>query len=75
MSGLVSANYATLNEKLGLRNVRQRMYRGFCVPRENLEANLARFAALRPKLASMIGASGLLRPGDIKRATRYLSDY
>ena len=75
MSGLVSANYATLNEKLGLRNVRQRMYRGFCVPRENLEANLSRFAARRPKLASMIGASGLLRPGDIKRATRYLSDY
>jgi hypothetical protein len=42
-AGLVNAPYATPNPNLGIRNVRQRRYRGVCIAEDQLEATLTHF--------------------------------
>ena len=42
-AGIVNTRYATPDESLGIRNVRQRQYRGICRPREEIDATLSVF--------------------------------
>ena len=51
-SGLVYAPYAQPNELLGIRNVRQRLFRGFCRTEEDFEETFQQF---RDKKDSILG--------------------
>ena len=54
-SGIVDASYAMPPPTLRLRNVRQRVYRGFCHPGLDWEALFRRFEAQREPIAALIG--------------------
>lgn len=42
-SGVINASYATVDPKLKIDRVRQRLYRGFCQPQENYDKAIALF--------------------------------
>jgi type III secretion system FlhB-like substrate exporter len=51
MAGLVNAPYATINESLGIKNVQERLYRGYC--RNESVMNYVRSEYLRQESAIM----------------------
>ncbi len=54
-SGVVNARYATPDPSLPIRNVRQRVYRGFCRPELQYEAAVAPFRAAREQIQAVYG--------------------
>jgi len=54
MSGFVDAPYANPNPRFGLRNVKQRLYRGRCVNNEYVRATLEQFREHRDEIIDLI---------------------
>lgn len=52
-AGLVAAPYATPPESLGIRNVRERLYRGLCQSNDFLPASLERFREARAAISAL----------------------
>jgi hypothetical protein len=52
--GLIWTRYATPNPRLPIRNVRQRLYRGICRPREELEAAFQLFEEKREAIYDLV---------------------
>ncbi|WP_260482332.1 hypothetical protein [Sphingomicrobium flavum] len=71
MSGWVDAPYAVPNDSLPIRNVRQRLYRGYCVWNGELPAMLAAFRSQRAALEAEI--EGV--PGMDEKTKRALLSY
>lgn len=74
-SGLVNAPYATPPDKLKLRSVRQRKYRGFCVPEEVMQDTLALFSARKSDLLAVAGDPEVLGERNAKKSVDYLEDF
>jgi len=55
MAGLVDAPYAFPNQRLKLKSVKQRLYRGRCPNNEHLSATLAAFRENRGSIYQLIG--------------------
>ena len=53
MSGFVNAPYAEPDEGLGIDNVRQRLYQGFCVNNDHVEASVSEFLRARETLYNL----------------------
>ena len=77
-SGLVNAPYAEPDERLGLRTVLQRKYRGFCAHNDQLPAVLEMFNAQRAELESIFNDDTLphakVRRGAWKYVTRFFDE-
>lgn len=74
--GLVSAPYAKPEEALGLRSVRDRVYRGYCMEDLSvLDATFNHFQELKPEIYKIITENNLLHARYIRFATRYLNDF
>jgi len=58
-AGLINAPYAEPNEQLGLRSVRQRLYRGLCASNSELDATIAKFDAARPTIEALLASAEL----------------
>jgi hypothetical protein len=56
-AGVINASYALPNERLGIRSVRVRKYRGFCVANVHLDAAIAKFNAARPAIESVLAGA------------------
>lgn len=52
-SGAVNTTYATPEPKLGLDNVRTRLYRGYCVPGEEFAKAVAQFNLKKPDILAL----------------------
>ncbi len=52
-SGAVNASYATVDPKLSIDRVRQRLYRGFCQPQENYDKAIAVFKAKKSDIYAL----------------------
>ena len=52
-SGLVDAQYAVADKKLGITSVRDRLYRGPCKTAAEFEPYLARFRAAKPAIMAL----------------------
>jgi hypothetical protein len=52
-SGLINARYALPSDKLPIRSVRQRMYRGFCSSNAHLESTIALFIEKRSAIEQL----------------------
>ena len=74
-SGLVDARYANPPTELGIRSVRDRVFRGFC--RDNVEraAVVARFLELRPDVEALYRSMALLEEDRREDAVDYLEDF
>ena len=56
-AGFINTSYALPNERLGIRSVRQRLYRGLCRTNEYLDDAIAEFNAARAGIESMIAGA------------------
>ena len=76
-SGIVNSRYATPNDKLGIRRVRDRLYRGYCFPDSNYTKAIALFNAKKDAIYALyhdkIGQ--LLKPDIVKETTEYIDDF
>ena len=75
MSGLVSAPYATPNPKLGLRSVRQRLYRGACATLAELPRTLEAFRERRAEIEALFRRQVGLEASYRDRALAYLNEF
>jgi hypothetical protein len=74
-TGLVAASYAKPDERLGLRTIKDRMYRGFCRPEVDFSAMYSEFNELRPEIEEIyVGLEGL-EEGKKKSALEYVEDF
>ena len=74
-SGLVDAPYAEPNETLNLRNVRQRLFRGFCLEGLDYPRAVADLQAIRTDVFALIDSQEGLRDDDRKDVREYIEDY
>lgn len=58
-AGIIDAEYAAVNPVVGVRRVRQRIYRGLCSRNEQVPASIERFQALRPRIEALFQGDGL----------------
>jgi hypothetical protein len=73
-AGLIDAEYAAVNPVVGMRRVRQRIYRGLCVRNEYVPGAIARFQGVRPDMESLFEADDLGRAIS-HRAARYVRSF
>ncbi len=74
-SGLVSARYARPNETLGIRHVRQRLYRGVCHDGLEAETALAPFRSLPDGVAGLYAEMEGWDDESREQADEYLRDF
>ena len=74
-TGFVSARYARPNEGLGIRNVRQRVYRGFCRPNLDFSTVYAQFLEIRADLEALYTGQEGLDEDNGRDAVEYLDDF
>lgn len=74
-SGLVDAHYATPADGLPVRNVRQRLFRGFCAHNDALPAALDEYRGLRNEFISIINAQPRLDERERRRSVDYLGGF
>jgi len=74
-SGLVDAQYAVPNEGLRISNVRQRLFRGFCLHNATLESARAEFLEKRDAIEAIVEGEPRLRPRNRSGAIRYLGNF
>jgi hypothetical protein len=74
-SGLVSPPYAAPDRRMGLQSVRDRRYRGPCLPVEQLEPTLAEFRARKAKILALYDAEAALTADRRREAKDYLNEF
>ena len=74
-AGVINAPYARPAPQLPIRNVRERIYRGFCQPESVLEPVLARFEALRDSVAAVYHGLPGLAPRTLDETLRYYDEF
>jgi hypothetical protein len=76
-AGAVNATYATVDPKLPIKNVRERIYRGYCVPPEDLAAVLALFRERREAIYALYrdDVGKLLEPRVVEATLAYFDAF
>jgi hypothetical protein len=72
-AGIVDAAYAKPDERLGIRSVRERLYRGFCATNGYLDETIAAFNAARPAIEALLEERPLT-PETRAAAASYLAE-
>ncbi len=54
MAGLVNAPYATINESLDIKSVKERLYRGYCRDESIMEYVRAKYIRLEPEILNVL---------------------
>lgn len=72
-AGLIDAEYALPDERLPIKSVRDRLYRGFCSGNDALAAVVGRFDAARPDIETLF-RDATLSDRYRKQALKYLAD-
>lgn len=74
-AGIVDARYAKPNPELGIRSVRNRLYRGICRPREELDTVLAGFLERREAVYETFRSLPALDPRRLEDMIEYLDEF
>jgi hypothetical protein len=74
-TGFVSTRYAVPNEGLDIRNVRQRIYRGFCRPDFDFSIVYEQFLAIRPDVEALYMTQEGLDEDNREDAVEYIDDF
>jgi hypothetical protein len=74
-SGLISAPYARPRSRLPIRHVRDRLFRGVCRPRGELEAVFPLFFEKRDAIYQLARSLPGLDPGRIQDTIAYLDEF
>lgn len=73
-AGLINTSYAVPGEKLPIRSVRQRLYRGRCAHAGQVDAAVSLFNDRRQQLESILLPDGLSRSRQ-KAALSYINEF
>jgi len=74
-SGLVGASYATPPDILAIGDVRQRLYRGYCLHHDDALAASRQMRAMRPQMLAVLGQVPGLEASTQRRATAFLERF
>ena len=74
-SGMVNAHYASPPAELHLRNIRQRLYRGFCVFNSNLTQSVELFNEKKPEILALFENDMHLTEKNRKSAISYIEQF
>lgn len=76
-SGAINTRYATVDSRLRIQTVRQRLFRGYCVPAENYTAAFALFDAKKDAIYALYRDSygKLLAPDRLRGTLEYIDDF
>jgi hypothetical protein len=76
-SGAVNTRYATPDPRLGTRTVRERIYRGYCVPNEEYPKAVALFNAKKDSIYALYSdqIGKLLQPNIVKETLEYYDEF
>ncbi len=74
-SGLVNAHYAVPPDSLKVRNIRQRLYRGFCNHNDKLPQAAARFNEKKPEIMALFEDNTHLTEKNRKSSVKYIEDF
>ena len=74
-TGLVNSHYAAPPDKLKVRNVRQRLYRGFCVQNHTLAKAVDAFQQKKSAIMTLFDDNAHLNSSSKKRAISYIEDF
>ena len=75
MTGFVNAPHARPNARFGLRNVRDRLYRGRCVHNAQLDAAAARFNEQREAIYELVNNQEQLTNGTRRSQVRFVDGF
>ena len=75
MSGMINAPYAAPNPRFGLRDVRQRLYRGRCRFNEHLPATIAHYQDVRDELYAVVADEPAIEDRDRRYMINYLDSF
>lgn len=75
MTGFVNAPHARPNSRFGLRNVRDRLYRGRCVHNAYLNDAAATFVAQREAIYDLVNSQAQLTNGTRKAQIRFIDSF
>jgi hypothetical protein len=74
-SGIVDAPYARPDYRLGIKSVRDRLWRGPCYPPEVLERTMGRLAAAKDSVYSLYRGHAGLDPKILKESLEYYDEF
>jgi hypothetical protein len=74
-AGMVESPYAAPDERLGIRRVTDRVYRGRCEHNDFLPSAIAVFNEKRPELEALFEREGLPYPDARKKALKYINGF
>lgn len=75
MSGIVDAPYAAPNARFGLRNVRERLYRGRCANNAHLDTSIQAFRDRKAAIYDLVNSDPHLKSRSRKETLRYLDEF
>ena len=76
MSGFVDAPYATFDASLGIKSVRDRLYKGYCRNEKVAEFVRSEYIALEPKINAVInGYENSFDPKEFAGMKKYISEF
>jgi len=76
MSGVVNAHYATFDEKLGIKSVRERYYKGYCRDEKVAQAVREDYINREQSIIAVIGAfDKFFEPKEIEALRKYLNEF
>ncbi|NKB37824.1 MAG: hypothetical protein GKR93_11745 [Gammaproteobacteria bacterium] len=75
VSGFVNPPYTSPPEHLGLRSLRQRLYRGYCQNTEGFKNSFAVFLEQKDAVYALLNASGAMKDKTRQSASRYLDQF
>lgn len=73
-AGLIKTSYASPAPSLGIRSVRQRVFRGRCQNLKHLDESIAKFNELRPQIEAALNPPELDKRSR-KKALKYIDDF
>ncbi len=76
-AGIVNTRYAVPDPRLGIRNVREHLYRGYCVPEESVLKAVAKFNEKKDAILALYDDPiGKLMTGDnVASAKGYINEF
>jgi len=75
LSGLVNASYARPDPSLLISRVTQRLYRGYCIPRDAVQEAISRIEARRVDVLDVIPQLPALSQKEVAAAIKYLEQF
>jgi len=75
MSGIVNAPYAEPNPRFGLRNVRDRLYRGRCANNANITSSTEAFIARKQAILDLVANEENFTNGTRKKTLKFVNEF